>query len=151
MYFTLDHSPYLNRYGMVNPVHRVCVCFFSLRGPPRFINVRVGSAFCSFLLSLPPPTSPFFWKRCGQMRRYGEIYILVWRWTDKSFSIDRLKYKLRFQRFQRPPPHTRIRDNSSAFHRSLLSSKGVPRRFPHLKSVPSVCYYYYSCLFVTLF
>ena len=108
VYFTLDHSPYLNRYGMVNPVHRVCVCFFSLRGPPRFINVRVGSAFCSFLLSLPPPTPPFFWKRCARCGGMAK-YILVWRWTDKSFSIDRLKYKLRFQRFQRPPPYTYTR------------------------------------------
>lgn len=150
MYFTLDHSPYLNRYGMVNPVHRVCV-FFSLS-----VGHHVSSTYESHRLfvlsSFLSPRQPLLSSgrdaaRCGGMAKY----ILVWRWTDKSFSIDRLKYKLRFQRFQRPPPHTRIRDNSSAFHRSLLSSKGVPRRFPHLKSVPSVCYYYYSCLFVTLF
>lgn len=129
VYFTLDHSPYLNRYGMVNPVHWVCF----LRGPPRFINVRVGSGFVpsSFLSHLPS----FLRQRCA--RCGGMVkYILVWRWTDKSFSIDRLKYKLRFER---SPSPIYGRDNSSAFYRSSLSSKGRTR-FPHLKTVPCVCY-----------
>lgn len=125
-----------------------CVCF-SLSPWATTFHQRTSRIGFLFFPPFSPPANPSF--LLEEMRPDAAKYILVWRWTDKSFSIDRLKYKLRFQRFQRPPPHTRIRDNSSAFHRSLLSSKGVPRRFPHLKSVPSVCYYYYSCLFVTLF
>lgn len=68
VYFTLDHSPYLNRYGMVNPVHWVCF----LRGPPRFINVRVGSGFVlsSFLSHLPS----FLRQRCARCGGMVEIY-----------------------------------------------------------------------------
>lgn len=128
VYFTLDHSPYLNRYGMVNPVHWVCF----LRCPPHTFHQRIyDRLFCSFLL--PSPTSPlFFWPEMRQMGGiYTAKYILVWRWTDKGFSIDRLKYKLRFERSS-PPIHGW--DNSS---RLLLRSslETGSQRFPRLKRI----------------
>lgn len=108
----------------------------------RVYTSRMDRLFCSFLL--PSPTSPPFFARDAPDGWYIRWkYILVWRWTDKGFSIDRLKYKLRLERSS-PPIYT---DEIilPAFYSVHLSTRKGPKDFHAWKG--SSCLYYYSCYF----
>lgn len=124
---------------------RFTECVF-LRGPPHVSSTSIYESDGSPVLFFPPslPHLPSFLRqRCARWVVYTVKYILVWRWTDKGFSIDRLKYKLRLERSS-PPIYT---DEIilPAFYSVHLSTRKGPKDFHAWKG--SFCLYYYSCYF----
>lgn len=102
------------------------------------------------VLFFPPfsPTSPLFFARDAPDAVVWWKYILVWRWTDKSFSTDRLKYKLRFERSSSPIYTGEIILPPSTVHLSLRKGE---EDFHTWKIFPCVYYsYYYYSLFRSL-